>query len=163
MNEEMATYARQMWANARKQGLVPEDMLPGDWILSSHAGTRVAFYINVPPSDAKRGGGVQAVMATRRNAVEQALARANWFRTQPLEIVATYADTEYLNSRLTMRPEGRRMLADAKAGRFDLILLATAEQIGTTERALDEFIAQKAPVPHLSVDILEDINAAAAE
>jgi hypothetical protein len=159
MNRDEARHFYMTWNELKRTENVPDGMGPGDYLLYMLQGQRVAFYVNVPPSDAKRGGGATAVIAARRREIEQILGHANQFREEPLDIVADYIDTEYLRTRITMRPAGRRMIEDARDGQFDLILLATAGDIGTKEADLEDFRAAISPMLDLGADVVTHLNA----
>jgi hypothetical protein len=163
MNRDEARHFYMTWNELKRTENIPDGMGPGDFLLDMVQGQRVALYVNVPPSDAKRGGGVPAVIDAQRREVEQILGHANQFREEPLEISADYIDTEYLRTRITMRPEGRHMIEDARDGQFDLILLSTAGDIGTKEADLEEFRTAISPMPHLAADVVTHLNTGVIE
>src|SRR5215211_3850940 len=82
---------------------------------------RVALYLRVSSEEQRDAGTIQ----TQRDFLEQ------YRELYGLEVVDVYADDAVSGTiPLHERPEGRRLLEDAKAGRFNTVLLYRLDRIG---------------------------------
>src|SRR4051812_3470959 len=96
-------------------------------ILSDTTTVRACAYLRVSSDDQAERGTIEAQRDFLRRYAD----------LQEIPLIDMYVDDGFSGTLpLTERPEGRRLLADAKAGRFDTVLVYRLDRLGRSLAAL---------------------------